>query len=79
MQIKRLLNDIEVVAGDKLINSQGEHCEFAEHADGQLVAVSPDGKKVKSSPAELGCYLLSKDRTDRGLAKDRLRSFWEDS
>ena len=32
MQIKRLLNDIEVVAGDKLINSQGEHCEFVEHA-----------------------------------------------
>ena len=79
MQIKRLLNDIEVVAGDKLINSQGEHCEFVEHADGQLVAVSPDRKKVKSSPAELDCYLLSKDRTDRGLAKDRLRSFWEDT
>ena len=53
MQIKRLLNDIEVVAGDKLINSQGKHCEFVEHANGQLVAVSPDGKKVKSSPAEI--------------------------
>ena len=79
MQIKRLLNDIEVVAGDKLINSQGEHCEFVEHANGQLVAVSPDGKKVRNSPAEFGCYLLSKDRTGRGLAKDRLRSFWEDS
>jgi hypothetical protein len=79
MQIKRLLNDIEVVAGDKLINSQGEHCEFVEHADGQLVAVSLDGKKIRNSPTELGCYLLSKDRTDRGLAKDRLRSFWEDS
>ena len=79
MQIKRLLNDIEVVAGDKLINSQGEHCEFVEHANGQLVAVSPDGKKVKSSSAELGCYLLAKNRTDRCLAKNRLRSFWEDS
>ena len=79
MQIKRLLNDIEVVAGDKLINSQGEHCEFVEHADGQLVAVSLDGKKIRNSPAELGCYLLSKDRTDRELAKDRLRSFWEDT
>jgi hypothetical protein len=78
MQIKRLLNDIEVVTGDKLINSQGEHCEFVEHANGQLVAVSPDGKKVKSSPVEFGCYLLNKDRTDRGLAKDRLRSFWEE-
>ena len=79
MQIKRLLNDIEVVAGDKLINSQGEHCEFVEHADGQLVAVSLDGKKIRNSPAELGCYLLSKNRTDRELAKDRLRSFWEDT
>ena len=68
MQIKRLLNDIEVVAGDRLINSQGEHCEFAEHADGQLDAVSPDSKKVKSSPVEFGCYLLNKDRADRGLA-----------
>ena len=78
MQIKRLLNDKVVVSGDRLINTRGEHCEFVEHANGQLVAVSPDGKKVKSSPAELGCYLPSKDRTDRGLARDRLRSFWED-
>ena len=73
------MNDIEVVAGDRYIHSQGEHREFAEHADGQLEAVSPDGKKVKSSPVEFGCYLLSRDRTDLGLAKDRLRSFWEDS
>ena len=79
MQIKRLLDAGAVVAGDKLINSQGEHCEFAVHANGQLVPVSPDGKKIRNSPAELGCYLLSKDRTDRGLAKDPLRSFWEDS
>ena len=78
MQIKRLLGDRVVVTGDKLINSQGEHCEFVEHANGQLVAVSLDGKKIRNSPAELGCYLLSKGRTDRGLAKDRLRSFWID-
>ena len=78
MQIKRLLDDRLVVTGDRLINSQGEHCEFVEHADGQLVAVSLDGKKNRDSPAELGCYLLGKNRTDRGLAKDRLRSFWED-
>jgi hypothetical protein len=79
MQIKRLLDDRVVVTGDKLINSQGEHCEFVEHADGQLVAVSLDGKKIRNSPAKLGCYLLGKNRTDRGLARDRLRSFWEDS
>ena len=79
MQIKRLLDDTEVVTGDKLINSQGEHCELVVYANGQLVEMSPDGKKVKNSPVEFGCYLSSKDRTDRGLAKDRLRSFWEDS
>ena len=75
MQIKRLLNDIEVVAGDKLINSQGEHCEFVEHANGQLVAVSPDGKKVRNPPVEFGCYLLSEVRIDQGLTKDFPRSF----
>ena len=48
MQIKRLLDDREVLVGDRPINRQGEHCEFAEHADGQLDAVSPDSKKVKS-------------------------------
>ena len=79
MQIKRLLDDRIVVTGDRLINSEGGHCEFVEYADGQLVAVSADGKKVRNSPDELGCYLLSKDRTKRGLAKDRLRSFWEGS
>ena len=79
MQIKRLLNDRLVVAGDGLINGEGEHCESVEHADGQLVAVLPDDKKVRNSPVQFGCYLLSKNRTDRGLAKDRLRSFWEDS
>ena len=78
MQVKRLLDDKVVVAGDRLSSSNGKHCEFVGHANSQLVAVSPDGKKVRNSPAELGCYLLSKDRTDRGLAKDRLRSFWED-
>jgi hypothetical protein len=61
-----------------LIYSQGEHCELVEPASGQLAAVSPDGNMVKSSPDELDCYLLNNDRTDRGLAKDRLRSFWED-
>ena len=68
MQIKRLLDDRLVVAGDRPINRRGAHCEFAEHADGQLDAVSPDSKKLKSSPVEFGCYLLNKDRTDRSLA-----------
>jgi hypothetical protein len=37
MQIKRLLDDRVVVTGDRLINTRGEHCEFVEHADGQLI------------------------------------------
>ena len=77
MQIKRILNDRIVGTEDTLINSQREHCKFVEHTNGQLVAVSLIGKKIRNSPAEFGCYLLSKDRTDRGLAKDRLRSFWD--
>ena len=59
MQIKRLLTDRLVVAGDSLINGEGEHCESVEHADGQLVAVLPDDKKVRNSPVQFGCYLLS--------------------
>ncbi len=43
-------------------------CEFVKLANGQLVAVPLDGKKVRNSPVEFGCYLLNKDRTDRGLA-----------
>jgi hypothetical protein len=38
MQIKRLLDDRLVVTGDRLINSQGEHCKFVEHFDGKLAA-----------------------------------------
>ena len=37
MQIKRLLDNRVVVAGDRLITSQGEHFEFVEHANGQLI------------------------------------------
>ena len=34
---------------------------------------------IVQTTTELCCYVLSKNRTDRGLAKDRLHSFWEDS
>jgi len=47
MQIKRLLDDRVVVTGDKLINSQGERCEFVEHANGQLVAVNTKLKRER--------------------------------
>jgi len=53
MEIKRLLDERVVITGDKFINSQGEYCEFVEHTNGQLVAVSFDGKKVKSRASNL--------------------------
>ena len=50
MQIKRLLDDREVFAGDKLFDAQGRSYAFVEHANGQLVAVSLDGKKLRVRP-----------------------------
>ena len=51
-------------------------CEFVKLANGQLVAVPLDGKKVRNSPVEFGCHLSIKDRSGRGLTKQRLRSLW---
>ena len=78
MQIKRLLDDRVVVTGDKLINSQGEHCEFVEHSGGELVVAAEDGRSIRFKPDELGCYVIHVNRTDRGLAKERLRDYWAD-
>ena len=38
MQIKRLLDDREVLAGDKVFDAQGRSYEFVEQANGQLTA-----------------------------------------
>jgi hypothetical protein len=54
-------------------------CEFVKLANGQLVAVPLDGKKVRNSPVEFGCHLVIKDWSGRGLTKQRLRSLGEDS
>ena len=78
MQIKRLLDDRLIITGDRLINSQGEHWEFIEHANGQLVVTAEDERPTRFKLDELDCYVIHVTRTDRGLAKDRLRSFWED-
>jgi len=37
MQIKRLLDDREVYAGDKLFYAQGRSYAFVEHSGGELV------------------------------------------
>ncbi len=37
MQIKRLLDDREVLVGESLFDAQGRSHEFVEHSDGELV------------------------------------------
>ena len=58
MQIKRLLDDREVFAGDRLFDAQGRPFRF--------------------KPEQLGRYVIHVNRTDRGLAKQRLRDLGED-
>ena len=77
MQIKRYLDDREVAKGDKLFNSQGEAYEFVDFEGSQLTAISSANVTVRKAPAEFGCYVLHKNRIEVGLAKERLRSYWD--
>ena len=78
MQIKRLLDDREVFAGDRLFDAQGRSYAFVEYSGGELVVASEDRRPTRLNPDELGCYVSHVNRTDRGLAKERLRDYWED-
>jgi len=77
MQIKRLLDDREVFAGDKLFDAQGRSYASVEHSSGELVVAAEDGRPIRFKPERLGCYVIHVDRADRGLAKERLRDYWE--
>ena len=77
MQIKRLLDDREVFAGDKVFDAQGRSYGFIERSGGELVVTAEDSCPVRFKPEQLGCYLVHVNRTERGLVKERLRSFWE--
>ena len=77
MQIKRLLDDREVFGGDRLFDAQGRPYTFVEHSGGELVVKPEDGCTAQFKPDELGCYVIHVNRTDRGLAKERLRDYWE--
>ena len=77
MQIKRLLDDREVFAGDKLFDSQGRSYGFLVHSGGELVVAAEDGRPTCFKPEALGCYVMHVNRTDLGLAKERLRDYWE--
>ena len=76
MQIKRLLDDREVFAGDKLFYAQGRSYAYVEHSGGELVVTAEDGRPIRFKPDDLGCYVIHVTRTDRGLAKERLRDYW---
>ena len=64
-------------AGDRLFDAQGRSYAFVEHSGGELVVTAENGCLSRFKPEALGCYLVNVNRTDRGLAKERLRSFWE--
>jgi hypothetical protein len=77
MQIKGYLDDKAIAKGDKLFNSKGEAFEFVDFDGSQLTAISSANVTVRKSPADLGCYVLHKNRTEAGIAKERLRSYWD--
>ena len=78
MQIKRLLSDREVLIGDRLLDAQGRSYAFVELSGGELVVAAEDGRSIRVKPEQLGCYVIHVNRTDRGLAKERLRDYWEE-
>ena len=78
MQIKRLRNDREVFAGARLLDAQGRHYAFLDHLIGELVVAAEDGRSIRFKPERLGCYVIYVNRTERGLAKERLRDYCAD-
>ena len=77
MHTKRLLDDREVFAGDRLFDAQGRSYGFIERSGGELVVAAEDGRSIRVKPEQLGCYLVHVNRTERGLAKERLHDYWE--
>ena len=68
MQIKRLLDDRDVFADDKVFDAQGRSYAFVEHSGGELVVAAEDGRSALFKLEQLGCYVIHANRTDRGLA-----------
>ena len=77
MQAKRLLDDRDVFAGDKVFDAQRRSYAFVEHSGGELVFAVEDERPTRFKPERLGCYVIHVNRADRGLAKERLRDYWE--
>jgi len=56
---------------------EGRTYAFVEHSSDELVVAAEDGRPIRFKPEQLGCYLVHVNRTERGLAKERLRDYWE--
>ena len=78
MQIKRYLNDREVLVGDRLFDARGRSYELVEQSGSELVVTARDGRPTRFKPSELGCSVIHVNRTERALAKKRLRDYWEE-
>ena len=50
MQIKRLLDDREVFAGDRVFDAQGRSYAFVEHSGGELVVTAEDERPTRFKP-----------------------------
>jgi hypothetical protein len=61
-----------------VIGAQGCFCALVEYSDSELV-VAEEERPTRFKPDELGCYVIHMSRTERGLVKERLQSFWEGS
>ena len=63
MQIKRLLDDREVFAGDKLFDAQGRSYAFVEHSSGELVVTADRRRPIRFKPERAGllCYSREQD------------------
>ena len=62
---------------DRVFSSKGRFYAFLEHSSDELVVTAEDERPIRFKPDELGCYVIHVNRADRALAKERLRSFWE--
>ena len=64
-------------AGVRVFDAHGLPNAFVAHSGGELVVKSDDERPTRFKPADLGCYVVHLSRTERGLAKEQLQSFWE--
>jgi hypothetical protein len=60
------------VCWGKVFDAQGRSYAFVDHSGGDLVVAPEDGRSIRFKPDKLGCYVIHVNRTERGLAKERL-------